>query len=58
MGFVVFCLLFFLFFFKFRIQHVSIKIRNLLICFCRFELSCPILAKDNFIEHFYILLSY
>ena len=29
-----------------------------LVCFCSFELSCPILEKDIFIEHFYIVLSY
>ena len=36
---------------------IAIKIHNLLICFCSFELSCPIFEKDNFIENFYILLS-
>ena len=34
----------------------SIKIGNLLICFCRFDLSCPILEKDNFIETSYAFL--
>ena len=33
---------------------VSIKISNLLICF---DLSCPILEKDNVIENVYIVLS-
>ena len=32
---------------------VSIKIRNLLICFCSFDLSCPVLEKLNFIENVY-----
>ena len=36
---------------------VEVKISNLLICFCSFELSCPILEKDNFIECIYIVLS-
>ena len=31
-----------------------IKINNLLICFCSFDLSCLILEKDNFIENLYI----
>ena len=30
---------------------VSIKISNLLICFCSFDLSCPILEKDNYINN-------
>ena len=29
----------------------SVKISNLLICFCSFEMSCPILEKDNFITN-------
>ena len=37
---------------------IAIKISNLLIYFCSFELSCPILEKDNFIEHLYIVLSH
>ena len=37
---------------------VAIKISNLLICFCRFDLSCPILEKDIFIENLYTVLSY
>ena len=36
---------------------ISIKISNLLICLCSFDLSCPIFEKDNFIEMFYIVLS-
>ena len=28
-----------------------------LICFCSFDLSCPILEKDNFIKNLYIVLS-
>ena len=36
---------------------ISFKISNLLICFCSFDLSCPILGKDNFIENLYIVLS-
>ena len=27
------------------------------ICFCSFDLSCPLLIKDNFIENMYIVLS-
>ena len=34
---------------------VSVKISNLLICFCSFDLSCPILEKDNFIKFVYIV---
>ena len=39
---------------------ISVKICNLLICFCSFDLSCPILEKDNFINKFVycIVLSY
>ena len=36
---------------------VAIKISNFLICFCSFELFCPILEKDNFIENVYLVLS-
>ena len=36
---------------------VTVKINNLLICFCSFDLFCPILEKDNFIENVYIVLS-
>ena len=36
---------------------VAIYISILLICFCSFDLSCPILKKDSFIEHLYIVLS-
>ena len=35
---------------------VAIKISNLLICFCGFDLSCPILEKDKFIENVLYLL--
>ena len=35
----------------------SVKISNLLICFCSFDLACPILEKDNFIENVYIVMS-
>ena len=28
----------------------------LLICFCSFDLFCPLLEKDTFIEIFYIVL--
>ena len=31
---------------------VTIKISNLLICFCSFDLSCHIVKKDGFIENF------
>ena len=34
---------------------VSVKISNLLICFYRFDLSCSIPEKDNFIKILYIL---
>ena len=33
---------------------VAVKIRNLLLSFCSFNLSCPILEKDNL----YIVFSY
>ena len=36
---------------------VAIKLSNLLICFCSFDLFCPILEKDSFIEKLYIVLS-
>ena len=35
----------------------SVKISNLLFCFCSFSLSCAILEKDNFIENLCIVLS-
>ena len=35
---------------------ISFKISNFLICFCSFDLSCPILEKDNFIKRYYIVL--
>ena len=34
-----------------------IQISNLIISFCSFDLSCPILEKDNFIENVYLVLS-
>ena len=36
---------------------VAIKISNLLICFCSFDLSGSILEKDILIEKLYIVLS-
>ena len=36
---------------------IAIKISNLLICFCSFDLSCSILEKHILIEHLYIVLS-
>ena len=36
---------------------IAFEIRILLICFCSFELSGPILEKDSFIENVYIALS-
>ena len=36
---------------------VSIKLSNLLICFCSFDLSYPVLEKDDFIKNVYIVLS-
>ena len=36
---------------------ISIKISNLLIGFCSFDLSCPILEKENVIENLSIALS-
>ena len=42
-----------------EIMVISIKISKLVTCFYSFDLSCPILEKDNFIEHLYIVvLSY
>ena len=35
---------------------VAIKISNLLICFCSFELSCPIHEKENFLGNMYIVV--
>ena len=35
---------------------ISVKISNLLICFCSFYLPCLILEKDNFIKHMYIVV--
>ena len=36
---------------------ISVQINNLLICFCGFDLSCPILEKENVIENLYIVVS-
>ena len=36
---------------------VSIKISNLLIFFCNFDFSCPILEIDSFIENVHIVFS-
>ena len=47
-----------LFSFIFNQAAAVIKISNLLICFCSFDLSCPILEKDSFIEHYCIVLSH
>ena len=44
--------------FLFHFYQVAINISNLLICLYSFELSCPILEKDNFIENLYSVLSY
>ena len=41
--------------FDFCQAAVSIKINNLLICFYNFDLYCPILEKDNFIECLFFL---
>ena len=38
-------------------RAVLIKTSNLLICFCSFDLSCPILKKEHFIEKLYSVLS-
>ena len=35
---------------------ISVKISNSLVCFCNFNLCCPILEKDNFIKNLYLLL--
>ena len=37
---------------------IATKLGNLLINFCSFDLSYPILKKDIFIEHLYIVLLY
>ena len=36
---------------------IAVKISNLLICFCCFDLFCAIYEKDNCIENLYIVLS-
>ena len=37
----------------FQVVYISL----LLICFCRFDLFCPLLDKDTFIKNVYIVLS-
>ena len=37
---------------------VSIKISNLLIVFCNFDFSCPILEIDSFIKNLHIVFSF
>ena len=44
-------------FYYFYQAAIAVKISNLLICFCSFDLSCPILEKYFFIENFDIILS-
>ena len=42
---------------NFRYQvAVTVEISILLICFCSFDLFCPLLDKDSFIENLYIAL--
>ena len=36
---------------------IAIKISDLLFCFCSFDLFCPILKKDIFIEHLSLVLA-
>ena len=43
-----YCIIIFLY--HFYQAAVAIKICNLLICFCSFDLSCPTLEKDSYIE--------
>ena len=38
-------------------RTVTIEISILLICFCSFDLFCPLLDKDISIENLYIALS-
>ena len=40
-----------------KVLKLNIKIRNLIICFCSFDLSCGLLEKYNFNENVYIVLS-
>ena len=44
-------------FYHFYQAVIAIKISNLLICFCSFDLSCAILEKESFIKKMYIVLS-
>ena len=43
--------------FMFIMLPFQLRQSNLLIFFCSFDLSCPVLEKDNFIENLYIVLS-
>ena len=45
-------------FYHFHQATIAIKISNLSICFCSFDLSCSILEKYIFSENVYIVLSY
>ena len=38
-------------------KQTMLKKMYLLICFCRFDLSCLILGNDNFIKNVYLVLS-
>ena len=40
-----------------KTNKVAIEISNYLICFCTFDLSCPILEKEHFIKNLHIVLS-
>ena len=57
----------FVFAFEFAFVYLSVywdliwnsqAVSYLHICFCNFDLSCPIPEKENFIEMFYIVLFY
>ena len=41
---------------QFSQADISVKISNVLICFCSFYLSCPILEKGNFIKNLYCIV--
>ena len=55
--YIAYILIFLTHFYHFFQAAVAIKISNFFICFCRFDLSCPILEQDSFIENLYIVLS-
>ena len=38
------------------LYQAAVTISILLICFCSFELCCPLLVKNSFIENLYIVL--